>query len=190
MNRETEIAEVIVVEGWRDKQAVDRAVSADVVVTGGSAVSPELLSLLRRVQSRRGIIVLTDPDPDGERIRRRISRCVPGCKHAFLAPEEATDGRDVGVEHALPEAIRRALRAARAERADCSERIPWEAILQAGLAGTPGAAARRAAVAKRLGVGYGNGKSFWKRLNLLGVSPEEFWAAVLDGPDAGGKAEG
>ncbi|MBX6394641.1 MAG: ribonuclease M5 [Alicyclobacillaceae bacterium] len=179
------MSEVIVVEGWRDKQAVDRAVVADVVVTGGAALSSSLLAFLRRAQQERGVILLTDPDPMGERIRHRIASRVPGCKHAFLAPEDATDGQDIGIEYAAPEAIARALAAVRTEGKDRAWAISWEDMLQAGLVGTPDASARRALVAKRLNIGYANGKAFWKRINVLGVTRQEFWEAV-DALDPGG----
>ncbi|MDI3256744.1 MAG: ribonuclease M5 [Kyrpidia sp.] len=172
------VAEVVVVEGWRDKAAVDRAVRADVAVTGGTAVSPGLIGFLRRVSRERGVIVFTDPDPMGEWIRRRIAGKVPGCKHAFLSPEEATDGRDVGIEHANPASIARALVAVRTETLDRPWAISWEEMIEAGLAGSGGASDRRANVARRLGIGYGNAKAFWKRVNILGVAREEFWAAV------------
>lgn len=32
---------------------------------------------------KRGVIIFTDPDYPGERIRKIISDKVPGCKHAF-----------------------------------------------------------------------------------------------------------
>ncbi|ADG04831.1 primase/topoisomerase like protein [Kyrpidia tusciae DSM 2912] len=173
-----EVAEVVVVEGWRDKAAVDRAVKADVVVTGGMAVSRELIGFLRKVAAERGVIILTDPDAMGERIRTRIADRVPGCKHAFIPPEEATDGSDIGIEHASPSAIDRALARVRAEVPAKVWRITWSDMMEAGLVGAPGASVRRAKVARDLGVGYGNAKSFWKRLNVLGVDPEEFRAAV------------
>lgn len=185
--RKEAISEVIVVEGWRDKQAVDRAVVADVVVTGGAALSSSLLAFLRRAQQERGVILLTDPDPMGERIRHRIASRVPGCKHAFLAPEDATDGQDIGIEYAAPEAIARALAAVRTEGKDRAWAISWEDMLQAGLVGTPDASARRALVAKRLNIGYANGKAFWKRINVLGVTRQEFWEAV-DALDPGGES--
>ncbi|CAB3389230.1 ribonuclease M5 [Kyrpidia sp.] len=173
-----EVAEVVVVEGWRDKAAVDRAVKADVVVTGGMAVSRELIGFLRKVVAERGVIILTDPDAMGERIRKRIADRVPGCKHAFIPPEEATDGSDIGIEHASPSAIDRALARVRTEVPAKAWRITWSDMMEAGLVGAPGASVRRAKVARDLGVGYGNAKSFWKRLNVLGVDPEEFRAAV------------
>src|SRR5690606_42026993 len=74
------IKEVIVVEGKKDTAAVQRAVAADTLETGGSAVGSDLISAIRRARDKRGVIILTDPDGPGERIRRIISEQVSGCR--------------------------------------------------------------------------------------------------------------
>ena len=90
------IKEVIVVEGKRDTAAVRRAVAADTLETGGSAVGSDLIRAIRRAQDRRGVIILTDPDGAGERIvvvhapGRRMPE--PGCAAqptAFSGPRAA-----------------------------------------------------------------------------------------------------
>ena len=48
------IKEVIVVEGKKDTAAVRRAVNADTVETGGSAVESDVLRQIRLAQRRRG----------------------------------------------------------------------------------------------------------------------------------------
>jgi len=108
------IRELVVVEGIHDRQAVERAVQADVWVLGGERVSQHSIAELRRARAARGVIVLTDPDGPGERIRRRIDAAVPGCKHAFVAKRRATAKHGVGVEHAVPEVIVAALATTRA----------------------------------------------------------------------------
>ncbi|MFS8631201.1 MAG: DUF4093 domain-containing protein, partial [Bacillales bacterium] len=72
------------------------------------------------------MIILTDPDYPGERIRRILSARVPGCKHAFLSREEASRDGKIGVEYASPEAIRRALAAVQTEMPEQPESITWE----------------------------------------------------------------
>lgn len=83
------IREVIVVEGKDDTVAIQRAVEADTIETGGSAVSEMTIRRIALAQERRGVIIFTDPDHAGERIRKMIAERVPGCKHAFLARHEA-----------------------------------------------------------------------------------------------------
>lgn len=184
------IKEVIVVEGTHDKQAVDAAVEADCLLSNGSEVSETFLKQCERAARERGLIIFTDPDSAGERIRRLVSRRVPGCKHAFLPRHEAEakDG-DLGIENAKPDSIRRALEAVRTEWTGSEPEFTWQEITEYGLTAHSNAAERRHYLGERLGIGYGNAKSFWKKLNMLGVSRDEFeeaYAAVLRNEQAQG----
>lgn len=175
----------MVVEGLHDRQAVERAVRADVWVLGGERVARRTVLELQRAAAVRGVIVFTDPDGPGERIRRRVDRDVPGCKHAFLAKRAALGDGKVGVEHATPEAIRRALLAARDAAVPPDRPSNGEApaftladLTAAGLAQGPNAALRRQLVGEALGIGYGNAKAFLRKLNALRVTRDE-WAAAI-----------
>ena len=180
------IREIIVVEGKDDTAAIKRAVEADTIETGGSAIGEAVLRRIELARKRRGVIVFTDPDHAGERIRKIISAKVPGCKHAFLPQELAEHKGDIGVENASPEAIRRALETVRTEYADAAgeAEIAWEDLIDAGLIVHADAAARRLQVGNALGIGYCNGKQFYRRCVAFRISREEFAAAVsrLDPP--------
>lgn len=78
------IKEVIVVEGRDDTAKVKQAVDADTIETNGSAIDNAILQQIKHAKEKRGVIIFTDPDYPGERIRRIIDERVPGCKHAFL----------------------------------------------------------------------------------------------------------
>lgn len=175
---DTLIKEIIVVEGKDDITAVKRAVKAECIATGGFALTPATLERIRAAQARRGVIILTDPDYAGEKIRRRISEAVPGCRHAFLPKEEALSEDDIGVENASPESIRAALTKARAEECAATDTFSWSDLFAHGLVGRPDAAERRNRVGQRLGIGYANGRQFLRRLNRYGVTREEFLQAV------------
>lgn len=77
------IKEMIVVEGKEDTVAIKRAVEADTIETNGSAIGEDVLRRIALAQERRGVIIFTDPDHAGERIRKIVAQRVPGCKHAF-----------------------------------------------------------------------------------------------------------
>jgi ribonuclease M5 len=81
------IKEVIVVEGRDDYIAVKRAVDAEIIITGGYALPKSAMTKIKLASERRGVIIFTDPDYMGERIRRIIAGKVKGCKHAFLPVE-------------------------------------------------------------------------------------------------------
>ncbi len=78
------IKEIIVVEGKDDTRAIQSAVNADTIETNGSAVSMETIVKIQLAMKVRGVIVLTDPDFPGEKIRKFITEHVPNCKHAFI----------------------------------------------------------------------------------------------------------
>ncbi|OYD06401.1 ribonuclease M5 [Paludifilum halophilum] len=179
MGQQTKIKEVIVVEGKKDTAAVRQAVAADTIETRGSAVENDVIAEVKRAKQKRGVIILMDPDSAGERIRRIISREVPGCKQAFISREKAeSDGR-IGVEHACPASIRQALEEARCEGEEPAvPEIPWEAYLEAGMAGGAGSRRRREALANELGIGYANGQQLYRRLALLRITRNEFEEAL------------
>lgn len=77
------IKEVIVVEGRDDTVRIKLAVDADTIETNGSALNQHTLEQIKHAKEKRGVIVFTDPDYPGERLRRLIDAYIPGCKHAF-----------------------------------------------------------------------------------------------------------
>jgi len=172
------IKEVIVVEGRDDTVAIKRAVNADTIETGGSAINRYVINKIRMAQEKRGVIVFTDPDYQGERIRKIISREVPGCKHAFIKQEEGMKKGDIGVENASPEVIRRALSAVRTEVEEQEGEIAFEDLVLARLTAGPDAKERRLRLGEILGIGYANAKQLHKRLNVFQITKAEFNAAV------------
>ena len=169
------IKEVLVVEGKMDVVAIDKAVEADCIITEGFNLKPQALKNIEQAYKKRGIIIMTDPDSAGERIRLYLSRRFPNAKHAFVPVEDATDNDDIGIEQAKPDAIRKALEKVRT--------LDWEPtkgadLIKHDLSGAKSASQRRARLGAILGLGFANAKTFLKRLNHYGVTREEFADAV------------
>lgn len=175
------INEIIVVEGKDDTVAIKRAVHADTIETNGSAINAETLQRIAHAQQKRGVIVFTDPDYPGRRIRAIIEEHVPQAKHAFLAKEKtiAKNGKGLGIEHACDEDIREALKAVYTPlEQDRAVEITMEDLLDAGLVAHPKAKQRRIAIGNALQIGYTNGKQLQKRLHMFGIPREQFIQAV------------
>lgn len=174
------IKEVIVVEGKDDTTAIRRAVDADTIETNGSAINETTIEKIKLAQKNRGVIVFTDPDFPGEKIRKIITQQVPGCKHAFITKEEAlkSRGRGLGVEHASPQTILKALEQAHEMSGSIVEEITQEDLIDAGLIGGSGAKEKREKIGKLLKIGYTNGKQLHKRLMMFQISRNEFAAAI------------
>jgi ribonuclease M5 len=176
------IREMVVVEGKDDTAAVRRAVGADTIETGGSAIGEDVLRRIELAQERRGVIIFTDPDSPGERIRKIVAERVPGAKHAFLTRDEARSRSGLGVEHASDEAIRRALEAVRSPDSSGGSgeagEIEWNDLLDAGLIIHADAARRRERMGELIGIGYANGKQFHKRCVMFRITKAEFARAL------------
>ena len=172
------IKEVIVVEGKDDVAAVKAALDAEIIITNGFNYGHKLIKLLNQLQKRQGIIIFTDPDFMGEKIRRDIASKVKGCKHAFLPQNMATKKDDIGIENAKPEDIIRAIQMAKPIKVEIEQVYTKDDMIFFGLEGGKDSRSRRDRLGHELGIGYGNGKQFLSRLNNFGISKEEFIEAV------------
>ena len=96
---------VLVVEGAMDQVFLSEFLDCDFVQTNGSEVSRETIEYIKEASKTREIVILTDPDSPGNRIRSRIAEEVPSCKHAFVRKEHAIKGKKVGVAEASKEEV-------------------------------------------------------------------------------------
>jgi ribonuclease M5 len=177
------IKEIIVVEGKDDTTKIKLAVDADTIETNGSAINKKTLEQIRHAKEKRGVIIFTDPDYPGERIRHIVDQAVPGCKHAFLTKDKARAkhpaNKSLGIEHATVEAIRQALQDVH-ELATIEETdITKEDLLNHQLIGGPGASQKREKLGELLQIGHTNGKQLLKRLTMFQITKEQFEEAML-----------
>ena len=182
------LKEVLIVEGKMDTVAVRRALDCETIETGGFALRPGTLRQIEAAYKKRGIIILTDPDSAGERIRRFLTKRFPEAKHAFVPREDATANDDIGIEQASPEAIRKALAKVRTMDWEPKQTFTGADLLRAGISGGADASARRARLGAALGVGYANAKTFLLRLNHYGVTRDEFDRALAELKTESGKS--
>lgn len=172
------IKEVIVVEGRDDVTAVKRAVEAEIISVSGFGINAKTIERIKEAQNRKGVIVFTDPDHAGERIRKIISKRVPGIKHAYIDKEEGFKDGDIGVENASPEAIKNALSKAKAEIGIKREEFLYSDMIGYGLTGDVVSSDRRKFVAKELRIGFCNAKTMLGRLNNYGIERCELEEAL------------
>lgn len=168
---------IIVVEGRDDTRRL-REVFPDIqtIETNGSAINQETLAVIEKAVKHTDVIVLTDPDYPGEKIRQTITKAVPNVQHAFLTVEEALPkGKgSLGVEHADDVALRRALSHIRVVdyTTEEAEQITQPFLVRLSLVGGQHSKVFREQLSKRLGIGHVNGKQLEKRLNMFGITKD------------------
>ena len=172
------IKEVLIVEGKMDVAAIKKAVDAECIITDGFKLSKRTLANISAAYEKRGIIIFTDPDSAGERIRRFLTEKFPKAKHAYVPKIEATANDDIGIEQASPESIRAALSKVRTVEINPRAEFTAAEMIDYGLSGGVDSSTRRDKMGAMLGIGYGNVKTFVRRLNSYGVTREEFFTAL------------
>ena len=156
----------IVVEGKYDKIKLSRMVDCPIITTGGFGVfkSDETKALLRWYAEHGGIIILTDSDSAGFRIRGYIKGIVNSgeVKSAYIPDifgkekrkqKPSAEGK-LGVEGVSERVIAEALERAGVigERAEDRRKITRTDLYDDGLFGGGDASRKRAELLKRLGL--------------------------------------
>ncbi len=159
----------LVVEGRYDAARLANLVDAAILTTDGFAIfkDKQMQALFRRVAAAQGLLILTDPDAAGFRIRHFVAQLAgaENVRHAYVPalpgkerrkPEPGREGL-LGVEgvpdELLLQALQNALQGESAPPA-AAQRAPitYTDLYEWGLSGTPDARARRYAFLRALGL--------------------------------------
>lgn len=175
--------EIVVVEGRDDTRRLKEIFKdIDTIETNGSAIDEETLQLIEKAHAHRGVIVLTDPDFPGEKIRKTITQRIPTVKHAFITVSEASPKHkgSLGVEHAKKEAIMRAFEQVKSVQDDTQglSDITKSFLTQMGLIGGAQSSMLRDKLSEKLGIGHVNGKQLEKRLKMFGLTQQDVYNAL------------
>lgn len=183
------ISQVIVVEGRDDTVNLKRYFDVETYETRGSAINDQDIERIRRLHGLHGVIVFTDPDFNGERIRRMIMTAIPTVQHAFLKRDEAvpkskSKGRSLGIEHANYEDLKTALAQVTEQFENENEfDISRGDLIRLGFLAGADSRRRREYLGEQLRLGYSNGKQLLKRLELFGISLAEVEDAMTSYED-------
>ncbi|QHX37079.1 ribonuclease M5 [Spiroplasma sp. BIUS-1] len=107
------IKQVVIVEGVTDTAKLKKIFgndNVDTIETNGLALSKNTLNFISDVNSTRGVIILTDPDGPGLRIRDTINTYLDfKCFNAFINKKDIINSKKIGIAEAKEEDIRNAL---------------------------------------------------------------------------------
>lgn len=163
------IKEVIVVEGKTDTAIIQKLFDADTIETHGLALTEETLDFIAEMNKTKGVILLTDPDYPGMKIRNMIMKRIPHVKQAFVDKKDAIGKRKLGIAEAREEAIIQALENVVSFSQD-TQSISWEEFVSLDIIGNK---QKRLMIYDLFHLGYGNAKTLFKRLNMAGITKED-----------------
>ncbi len=163
------IEQLLVVEGKHDEARLKKMFDCDVLCTNGLGFDQDILEIVRQASEGRGVIVLTDPDHPGVKIRDAIREAAPKAQHAFIEKKAAVGKRNVGVEYAGEDAIREALE----NIVTFGENKETVSLRQYESLGLSGNSRKRDYVSSQFHLGKCNNKRLRKYLNMLGIEFEK-----------------
>lgn len=163
------IKEVIVVEGKTDTAVIQKLFDVDTIETHGLALDEATLELIEELEKTRGVIILTDPDYPGMRIRNMIMEKVPHVKQAFVDKKDAIGKKKLGIAEAREEAIIQALENVVSFSKE-SQSLTWEEFISLDIIGDK---QKRLAIYDLFHLGYGNAKTLFKRLNMASITKQD-----------------
>lgn len=166
------IKEVIVVEGKNDTNVLQSYLECDTIETHGTSMGEEVFHQVELAKKTRGVIIFTDPDHPGEKIRNAINQRVPGCKNAFIDVHKAKTPKKVGVEHANKQDILEALQHLMTYDEHHQDTLSFEEYIDLGFQGRIDSAKKREVIARALFLGKPNAKTLFKRLNMLQMTKD------------------
>jgi ribonuclease M5 len=160
------INQAVIVEGRYDRKKVENILDTLIIETDGFAIfkNKEKQALIRRLANTRGIVVLTDSDTAGFKIRSFLGSIVPPetVTHAYipdvLGKEKRKDKpskeNKLGVEGMTAEIITRSLDRAgvtcvRSEKAD-RRQVTKIDLYEDGITGSKNSKSKKAALLKKL----------------------------------------
>ena len=166
------INEVIVVEGKNDTKRLQEFFDVETIETHGLGLSKETLNFIKEINDKRGVILLLDPDSPGEKIRNKINGAIPGLKNAFIMKEDARTSKKVGIEHASKQVLEDALNNL-ITYTDYQESLSMDEYYDLGLVGLSDSSYKRNILSRYYHLGKCNGKTMYKRLNMLGIKYDD-----------------
>ncbi len=170
------IKELIVVEGKHDKARLDKLFDCDVLITGGLSLQKQQIEIIKQAANRQGVIIMTDPDFPGKKIRDMIVAEVPNAKHVFIDKKDAIGKRNVGIEYVADELIVSAIENA-VTFEENQDSISWAEYLNLQLINDK---KKRDQLTSALKLGQCNNKKLFHYLNMLGYSYKDV-TKVLEG---------
>lgn len=171
---------IIVVEGKSDVAFLSNYIDAEYVTTNGSEIPFSTLEYLKTARKNKDIIVLTDPDFPGRRIRAMLDENIDGLKHVYINKEHAIKHNKVGVAEADINEIMKALDNAFDNSNNDNEYISYSDLFNLGLIGGKDSKAKRDILTHKLFIGFSNAKTLYKKLNSLKMSKEDVEGLIYE----------
>ena len=166
---------VIVVEGTNDESYLSSFIDAMYVCTNGYEVPEDELDFLREASKTKQVIILTDSDEAGMKIRGKLNQILPNSENAIVDLSKCDHKGKHGVKECEKEEIIRALHGFfKNKPSKTSEEKLFIGLDSEGKN-------NRVLICKTFHLGKCNTKKMYKRLEFLNVKNEDIRRTLENG---------
>ena len=148
---------ILVVEGKEDISYLSNYISSEIVTTNGFEIPKETVSYLKD----KKVIVLTDPDEAGKRIREKLNELLPNSINVEVDIKKCVRNTKNGVAECDIDEVLTQLKQYSIDQKDIESDISLTDLYNLGLMNNKDL---RESVCKKLNLGKCNAKTMYKRL--------------------------
>ncbi|CAM3219954.1 ribonuclease M5 [Streptobacillus felis] len=183
--KKLKVDEIIVVEGRDDVTRLSQVIDAKIVkLNGSSGLSKEMISYINELSKRKDILLFTDPDFTGKKIREKINQNVEGnVINLYVSREDANKDGNIGVENVdnqkIYDIFEEYLSNKNNNKVEKKYYYDMNYLIDYGLVGETNSSLKREIVGDILKIGYCNSKSLLSMLNCLNISYNDFEEVMI-----------
>lgn len=167
--------QIVVVEGKNDVTRLKQVFpNINVVSVNGSAINNDIVELLKDKQKTHEIIICTDPDYPGLKIRSSLEATLDEVSHVFIERKIAysKNRKKIGLEHLTNKEIIQAFENVLKKSDESTSDVDLEFLYSVGLVGDSNSKELRNKLSTNLNLGHVNGKTLLNRITNFNVTRE------------------
>ena len=169
---------LLVVEGKDDESLIKSILDCHIFKTNGFDIKNDDILFLNKASEMYKIIILTDPDEAGERIRNTINNRAKNTFDVFVDRNLCNKNSKHGVAESTKEHLLNVLKEHIVLESPKCGNISNYQLAKLGLNGDSKAKEKRDYVCKKFSLGVCNFKTMKERINLLNISIEDIIKAM------------
>lgn len=170
--------ELIVVEGKTDIDFLSSFIEADFYSVNGSAISSKDISFLKEIEKNRPIIILTDPDFPGKKIREILNSNLTNVYNAYVRKEFSIKNHKVGVAESTINEVLLALNNLKKFETNVNSDLTMNDLYALNLNGSKNSKQLRKTICDYLHIEYLNAKQLLKKLKMLGLNKNDLMEII------------
>ena len=167
----TKIDGVLIVEGTSDVAFLSTFLEALFFTTNGLDINSEKLQFLSAASKVNNLIIMTDPDDAGERIKNTIKSQINGVFEVKIEKNSRKNYKKSGVAESDKQVVLNALKPFVTDKELFREKYDLAALISLSVNPTK----KREEIVNKYGLINGNNKSLENQLRILKINREELW---------------